>query len=257
MSQYDDAHLNYKLVWSDEFDYEGQPDDTKWSYQVGGHGWGNRELQYYTEGKNAYVKDGKLTITARKEAVESMKYTSARLTTHGKGDWRYGKIEVRAKLPSGVGTWPAIWMMPSESHYGKWPLSGEIDIMEHVGSTYGEILGTVHTGTYNHTKGTQVGEKVNVSEVSEQFYVYSIEWLPDKIKFYVNEDLFFVYEPRTLTELVTENEWPFDQPFHLIINLAIGGTLGGGKGVDDQVFPQELVIDYVRVYQAKPYNQGD
>lgn len=131
--EYDYSALTWELVWSDEFDYEGAPDPEKWGYDVGGSGWGNHELQNYTEGENASVADGVLTIEARKETLGGMDYTSTRLVSRGKGDWLYGRIEVCAKLPSGRGTWPAIWMLPTDWAYGDWPASGEIDIMEHVG----------------------------------------------------------------------------------------------------------------------------
>src|SRR5690606_15151789 len=134
-----------KPVWSDEFNKNGKPDPAKWSYQTGGNGWGNNELQYYTEGDNVNVEDGKLVITARKEAKGSNQYTSTRLVSKNKGDFLYGRIEVKAKIPKGVGSWPAIWMMPTTSTYGGWPTSGEIDIMEHVGYDQDMIHQSVHT----------------------------------------------------------------------------------------------------------------
>ena len=143
----------YELVWSDEFDYTGLPNSEKWSYDVGGSGWGNNELQYYTENRteNARVENGNLIIEARKESYGGNNYTSARLITKSQGDWLYGKIEVRAKLPGGRGAWPAIWMLPTDWAYGGWPSSGEIDIMEYVGYDPGVVHGTVHTESYNHT----------------------------------------------------------------------------------------------------------
>jgi beta-glucanase (GH16 family) len=247
---YDEDNLNYELVWSDEFDYQGKPDATKWSYDVGGTGWGNSELQYYTPGDNVLVEDGYLRIIAKKEDFNALKYTSTRMVTKGKGDWLYGKFDVRAKIPWGRGTWPASWMLPTDWKYGGWPRSGEIDIMEHVGFAQGQIHGTVHTNAYNHMKGTQVGKTITRETVSEEFHVYSVEWLPDKIKFFIDDKLYFVYKPSNLVEVPTENEWPFDQAFHLILNIAIGGSWGGARGVDDSIFPQEMVIDYVRVYQS-------
>lgn len=250
-AQYDEDNLTYQLVWSDEFDYEGLPDQEKWGYDVGGHGWGNNELQFYTEGKNVQVGDGYLTITARKEKYNHLNYTSTRLITKNKGDWLYGKIEVRAKLPSGRGTWPAIWMLPTDWKYGGWPRSGEIDIMEHVGYNQGRIHGTIHTAAYNHMKGTQIGKSVVREDATETFYTYAVEWLPDKIKFLIDDKLYFVYKPANLINCPTEEEWPFDQRFHLLLNIAVGGNWGGARGVDDRIFPQEMVVDYVRVYQAK------
>ncbi len=251
--EYDEENLTYELVWSDEFDYEGLPDDTKWNYDVGGSGWGNNELQYYTDTDNAYVEDGFLTITAKKETYNKLDYTSARMITKNKGDWLYGKVEVRAKLPSGRGTWPAIWMLPTDWKYGGWPRSGEIDIMEHVGYDMGHIHGTIHTNAYNHIKGTQVGKSVVRDDASEAFYTYTLEWLPDKIKIYIDDSLYFVYKPSNMINCPSEEEWPFDQRFHLLLNIAVGGNWGGANGVDESIFPQEMVVDYVRVYQATEF----
>lgn len=255
--EYIEDELKYELVWADEFEYEGYPDPEKWSYDLGGHGWGNNELQYYTD-ENAYVSDGFLTITAKKESINKLEYTSSRLITKNKGDWLYGRIEVKAKLPEGRGTWPAIWMLPTDWSYGSWPRSGEIDIMEHVGYAMGEIHGTVHTGAYNHIKGTQLGKSVVREDASDEFHVYAIEWFPDKIKFFIDEKLFFVYKPYNLVNCPTEEEWPFDQRFHLLLNIAVGGNWGGAKGVDETIFPQEMVVDYVRVYQTQTFiNEGN
>ena len=225
---------SYQLVWSDEFNYTGLPDSQKWSYDVGAGGWGNNELQYYTENRaeNAYVEYGQLCITARHETYSGSDYTSARLVTTNKGDWLYGKIEVRAKLPSGTGTWPAIWMLPTDWEYGGWPNSGEIDIMEHVGYEPSKIYGTIHTADYNHTLGTQQGSNLTVNDCETEYHVYSIQWTPNKIEFYVDD-----------------TKWPFDKRFHLLLNIAIGGDWGGAQGVDDMIFPAKMYIDYVRVYQ--------
>ncbi len=247
---YDYDSLEYQLVWSDEFDYEGVPDETKWGYDTGGSGWGNNELQYYTAGDNVTVKDGYLTIEARKETMGTKEYTSTRLVSRGKGDWLYGKIEVCAKLPTGKGTWPAIWMLPTDWKYGDWPASGEIDIMEHVGYDQDKIHGTVHTASYNHSINTQKGKSVKVEGVSEEFHVYTLEWLPDKILISVDGEEYFNFEPTKYKENPTSSEWPFDQRMHLLINFAIGGNWGGARGVDDSIYPQEFVIDYVRVYQS-------
>ncbi|MFM7838125.1 MAG: family 16 glycosylhydrolase, partial [Chitinophagaceae bacterium] len=171
-----------KLVWSDEFDQEGLPDDTKWSYDVGGNGWGNNELQYYTQHRleNARIEKGILHIVARKESWEGKPYTSARLVTKGKGDWQYGKVEVRAKLPKGRGTWPAIWMLASTTPL-RWPDDGELDIMEHVGFDPGIIHGTIHCKKYNHIIGTQKAATRQVPDCSDTFHVYSFEWNHDKM----------------------------------------------------------------------------
>lgn len=253
--EYDEASLNYELVWSDEFDYIGQPDEEKWSYDVGGSGWGNNELQYYTEGDNAYVDNGVLTITAKKETYNKMDYTSSRMITKNTGDWLYGKIEVKAILPEGRGTWPAIWMLPTDWRYGNWPNSGEIDIMEHVGYEMGRIHGTVHTSAYNHIKGTQLGKSVTRDDAHEVYHIYTIEWYPDKIKFFVDEKIYYVFKPSNMISDVTYKEWPFDQRFHLLLNIAVGGNWGGANGVDETIFPQSMVVDYVRVYQSEEINQ--
>lgn len=251
---YDYDTLTYDLVWSDEFDYEGVPDESKWDYDVGGHGWGNNELQYYTRGENVTVKDGCLIIEARKEEYEGMHYTSTRLVSRKKGDWLYGKFEIRAKLPKGNGTWPAIWMLPTDWEYGSWPASGEIDIMEHVGYDQDVIYASVHTQTYNHSIGTQKTATKKVTGVSDDFHTYTVEWLPDQIKAFVDGELYFTFKPTDYKESPTYKEWPFDKRMHLLINLAVGGNWGGVRGVDDSIFPQQMEVDYVRVYQSKEIN---
>jgi beta-glucanase (GH16 family) len=236
-----------KLVWSDDFDYAGMPDSSKWSYDIGGHGWGNNEKQYYTskELKNAAVENGMLTITATKENFESSSYTSARLVTKNKGDWKYGRIEVKAKLPKGRGLWPAIWMLPTAMEYGGWPKSGEIDIMEHVGYLPDSIFGTVHTGAYNHAIGTQKGSSVFADDVADQFHVYTLDWNEERINIYIDDKLYFTFN----NEKKSSQEWPFDKTFYLVLNVAVGGNWGGKEGIDDTVFPQKMQVDYVRVYQ--------
>lgn len=247
---YDLEHMDYRLVWSDEFDYEGKPDETKWGYDTGGSGWGNQELQYYTDEGNAWVEEDKLIIELRKEDVGDKEYSSARLVTRGKGDWIYGKIEVRAKLPSGLGTWPAIWMLPTDQVYGGWPASGEIDIMEHVGYDQDVIHGSVHTQSYYHSIGTQKTDTVKVEGVSEDFHVYAVEWLPDRIRFFVDDEEYFSFTPTDFKENPTYKEWPFDAKMHLLLNIAYGGSWGGVKGVDDEALPARMEVDYVRVYQS-------
>lgn len=245
------AQSGFELVWSDEFDYSGLPDENKWSYDVGDGcpnvcGWGNNELEYYTERRleNARVEDGHLIITAIKEDMGSKAYSSARLVTREKGDWTYGRIEVKAKLPTGVGTWPAIWMLSTDWSYGGWPESGEIDIMEHVGYEPDKIYGTVHTKAYHHSIGTQKGGEVVVDDCEEEFHVYAIEWSHSKIDFFVDDNKYF-----TFSKEEGSDKWPFDQRFHLLLNIAVGGNWGGVKGVDESIFPQEMKVDYVRVYQ--------
>jgi beta-glucanase (GH16 family) len=239
-----------KLVWSDEFDQSGAPDSTKWSYDLGvgnPDGWGNNELQYYTrDTKNVRVENGKLIIEARRDPHQGKSYTSARLITRKKGDWLYGKIEVRAKLPHGRGTWPAIWMLSSDWKYGGWPESGEIDIMEHVGYDMGVVHGTIHTLAYNHIKQTQKEGKINVASPEKDFHIYGIEWTKDKIDFLADGA---IYHTVTRDPKDDWKGWPFDQPFHLILNIAVGGGWGGREGVDETIWPQKMEVDYVRVYQ--------
>ncbi|GAB4032577.1 glycoside hydrolase family 16 protein [Spirosoma gilvum] len=240
---------NYKLVWSDEFTEPGLPDSTKWSYEVGGNGWGNNELQYYTARRpeNARIEKDKLIIEARKEAWEGKSYTSARLVTKGKVEWKHGRIEALAKLPAGRGTWPAVWMLGSDISKVGWPRSGEIDIMEHVGFDPGVVHGTIHTEAYNHGKKTQKGQQVAVKNVSTDFHLYAIEWTADKIDFFVDSQKYYTVEKAVLGKEVTQ--WPFEQPFFLILNMAVGGNWGGQKGVDESIWPQRMEVDYVRVYQ--------
>lgn len=236
----------YDLVWQDEFDYTGKPDPEKWGYDIGGQGWGNNELQYYTDDeKNAYVDNGVLEIKALKERVSSNNYSSARLVSKDKGDWLYGKVVVRAQLPTGRGTWPAIWMLPTDWEYGGWPTSGEIDIMEHVGYDQNKVHGTVHTDAFNHLKGTQKGGSQIVPKASTDFHEYSIEWSEDKIDFFIDGNQYYSFSNTNQGF----REWPFDKRFHLIMNIAVGGSWGGAQGVDESIFPQTMKVDYVRVYQ--------
>ncbi len=242
----------WRLVWSDEFDYTGLPDPKKWDYDVGGQGWGNKELQFYTARRkeNARVENGHLLIEARREQWNGCEYTSARLVSRGKGDWIYGRVEVRAKLPSGRGTWPAIWMLPTGRSYGGWPNSGEIDIMEHVGFDADVVHASVHTSAYNHKIHTQKTAELKVPTSRTRFNVYAIEWTPEEIRGFVNEQHYFTFRNERLTNPTADyRQWPFDKPFHLLLNLAVGGTWGGQQGVDTAIWPQRLEIDYVRVYQ--------
>lgn len=233
-------------VWSDEFDYDGPPDPTKWDYDIGGHGWGNNELQYYTNDiKNASVSDGVLKVTVLKEQKENREYTSARLVTRQKGDWLYGRIEISAKLPTGKGTWPALWMLPTDWAYGDWPKSGEIDIMEHVGYDQNRVHFSVHTEAYNHMIGTQRTAAKTIVTASDEFHKYRVDWTPYAVRGYFDDQQVF--------EFVNEGKgsatWPFDKRFHLLINVAFGGNWGGAQGIDDSVLPQSMLVDYVRVYK--------
>lgn len=242
-------------VWADEFDYTGPPDSGKWAYDLGNGcpqlcGWGNNELQHYTNlPANVRVANGNLIIEARHHPDSAASYTSARLVTRGKAQWKYGRIEVRARLPRGRGTWPAIWMLPADWTYGGWPASGEIDIMEHVGFDEDVVHGTLHSEAFNHLKKTQREGIIRVEGTTTGFHVYGIEWLPDRITFLVDNKPYYTVNKSPAD---TWREWPFDQPFYLILNLAVGGFWGGMQGVDDSIWPQRMEIDYVRVYEFKP-----
>jgi beta-glucanase (GH16 family) len=242
---------SWQLVWADEFDVEGLPDPDKWSFEVGGDGFGNNELQFYTDNraKNARVKNGELIIEAHKESYEGNEYTSAKMTTRGSGEWLYGRVKVRARLPKGRGTWPAIWMMPVVSDYGNggWPDNGEIDIMEHVGFDEGNVHCTIHCNAYNHRIGTQVGAGIKLDDVTTAYHEYSIEWSESKIEGFINDVKYFTFE----NDSTGWQTWPFDKEFYLILNQAVGGDWGGAQGVDPSVYPQQFKIDYVRVYQYK------
>lgn len=258
---------DWKLVWSDEFDKPGLPDAAKWNYEKGFVR--NNELQFYTEKRleNARVESGNLVIEARKErfanpsfrpaasgrpqsrrGAEFADYTSASLTTYGKASWLYGRVEVRAKLPSARGTWPAIWMLGTNIHQVGWPACGEIDIMEFVGHQPGVIHGTIHTQSYNHTKKNSRGSRLAMADVSDKFHVYAMEWDAENIRLFV-DDHCYVTCPN---DKKGEGSWPFDKAQYLILNLAIGGAWGGQQGVDAESFPQKYLIDYVRIYQKAP-----
>jgi beta-glucanase (GH16 family) len=247
---------SWQLVWADEFDYTGLPDPSKWGYDVGGHGWGNKELQNYTDRRkeNARVENGVLIIEARRDGNDSNPYTSARLVSKGKGDWTYGRFEVRAKLPSGRGTWPAIWMLPTRQNYGAgyWPDNGEIDIMEHVGFDPDVIHASAHTKAYHHSINTQKTAKTKVESARSGFNVYAVEWTPEEIRWYINDRQYFKFANERLSNRGADyKQWPFDKPFHLLLNLAVGGMWGGQQGVDDSIWPQRMEVDYVRVYQQR------
>lgn len=237
--------------WSDEFDYSGAPDSTRWDYDLGDGcpnvcGWGNNEWEWYTKDmKNVRVENGLLIIEAHKDSMNGKPFTSARLVSRKKGDWTYGRIEVRAKLPRGNGTWPAIWMLSTDWKYGGWPASGEIDIMEHVGNDPGVIHATVHTETFNHAKGTQREEKITVPDCMDTFHVYAAVWTEESIEMLVDGKSYYRIEHKSGEDFKT---WPFDQRFHLILNLAVGGNWGAMKGVDPNIWPQRMEVDWVHVY---------
>jgi beta-glucanase (GH16 family) len=236
-----------RLVWSDEFEAPGLPNPARWSYDVGGDGWGNNELQFYTRGRpeNARVDDGVLIIEARRESWDSKSYTSARLVTKGRGDWTYGRIEARARLPHGRGSWPAIWMLATTGRQMKWPDVGESDIMEHVGFDPGVVHASAHTKRFHHSIGTQKTGRTVVENAQSAFRVYAVEWDASRIRWFVDDREYFSFA----NEGTGKDVWPFDGPFHLVLNIAVGGTWGGQKGVDDTAFPMRMELDYVRVFQ--------
>ncbi len=248
----------WKLVWSDEFNESGLPSPARWNYEFGM--LRNNERQFYTRARpeNARVEDGKLIIEARKErwgdstsepaksagarrgrGRGSAEYTSASLTTQGKAAWTHGRIEVRAKLPAARGTWPAIWTLGTNIHEAGWPTCGEIDIMEFVGFDTGVIHANIHTKKNNR------GDHISIPDASEAFHVYALEWDTEKMDFFVDAHKYFTYR----NERSGAAAWPYDKEQYLILDLAIGGDWGGQKGIDDSRFPQQFVIDYVRVYQ--------
>lgn len=236
----------WELVWADEFNVAGLPDPNKWDQEQGFIR--NKELQYYTKARpeNARIEDGMLVIETRKDDFEGHPITSASLRTRGKTSWLYGRIEVRAKLPTGKGMWPAIWMLGINPGQ-RWPACGEIDIMENVGFDPLKICANIHTKAYNHVIGTNKGSRIDVTDPSQNFHVYAIEWFEDRLDFFVDETKYFTFK----NEGTGNDTWPFDKPHYLIINAAYGGSWGGQKGVDDAILPQKYLIDYVRIYKSK------
>jgi beta-glucanase (GH16 family) len=258
----------WDLVWSDEFDGE-ELDTAKWSPNIWPPRKVNDEDQAYTpRQKNLRIENGNLVIEAHKEDYEGANYTSGRVHSDGKGDFLFGRFEARAKLPRGKGTWAAIWMLPSDafkyattceegedwqgsSTCNAWPNSGEIDIMEHVGYQMGHIHGTVHNEAYYWLKWEQRKGRILLDDVDTAFHVYALEWTPERIDVFVDDSHYFTY----INEKSGWQTWPYDQPFHVILNLAVGGAWGrSGGGIDDSIFPQQMLVDYVRVYERAATN---
>jgi beta-glucanase (GH16 family) len=242
---------DWKLVWSDEFP-GNQLDYSKWGIEVNAFGGGNSELQLYTDRKeNVRVVGGHLIIEARKDqaniAGTGREYSSGRLRTKHRGDWKYGRIEVRAKLPRGQGLWPAIWMLPTDEKYGGWAASGEIDIMELVGHQPDQVLGTLHYGDkWPHNKHTGSSFDLPNGTFADDFHTFAVEWEAGRIRWFVDGNLY-----QTQTKWSTTSApfpAPFDQRFHLILNVAVGGKLPGNPDATTR-FPQQMQVDYVRVYQ--------
>lgn len=241
-----------KLVWNDEFDVDGLPDPAKWSYEKGYVR--NSELQYYTEARseNIKIENGLLKIFARNDNAvidgQARDITSASIHTQYKGDWKYGRMEMRAKLPIAIrGNWPAFWMMPSDQTYGWWPKSGEIDIMEHVGYTPQAVFFAAHTQANNHASGGSWTKSWNDNTISTDFHIYAVEWFEDRIDWYFdNTKQFTIYNDGGGWE-----SWPFNERFYIILNLAFGGGWGGAAGVEPEKLPAEYQVDYVRVFQSE------
>lgn len=246
-----------RLVWSDEFSVDGLPDSGKWDYDTERNqlGWYNNEKQYYASNRpeNAKVQGGNLIITARKESLTTaadyggQNYTSARMITRGKASWTYGFFEVRAKLPCSRGTWPAIWTLGTG---GVWPDDGEIDLMEQRGGSAADktvVLGTIHTRAYNYFNGSLgvgQGSSKSVSDACTNFHIYQLIWDEGKLAIGVDGVTYFTYTKPTSSDTTT---WPFENPQYLILNLAMGGDLGGTVPIN--FVSDQMVVDYVRVYQ--------
>jgi beta-glucanase (GH16 family) len=255
------AQAAWQLTWSEEFD--GNSINTNiWSFDTGNGagGWGNNELEYYTSRpQNAYVSNGLLHIVARKESSSGFNYTSAKMKSRGGFSQKYGRFEFRARLPQGKGYWPALWMMPKDAAYGHWAASGEIDVMENKGANPSNVMGTIHFGGVyphnTHSHGTSYNFPAGDSVTN--FHVYAVEWSSHAIRWYVDDHL---YETQTAwwsassaTETSAHNPYPapFDQPFYIIMNLAVGGNFGGNPNGETS-FPGEMQVDYVRVYAETP-----
>ncbi|MDP3801402.1 glycoside hydrolase family 16 protein [Brevundimonas sp.] len=245
-----------RLVWADEFEADGPPDPARWTFDTHANptGWYNNEAQYYSAARpeNARIENGLLILEARRETLDPARfpdhggqnYTSARMVSRGAG-WTYGVFEVRARIPCGRGTWPAIWMLPVALE--SWPGDGEIDIMEHVGHRPGVVHGTVHTGAYNHVAKTQRGAEIAVPDACDAFHRYQVRWTPEAVVFALDDVDYHRFD----NEHTGKPAWPFDQPFQLILNIAVGGDWGGAEGIDDAVFPQRMEVDWVRVWQVE------
>ena len=233
---------NNTLVWFDEFNTDGAPNNSNWGYDIGAGGWGNGEDQYYTQRENnVIVEDGLLKIIARKESYEGSSYTSTRLKSQGKYSFTYGKVEVRAKLPSSAGTWPAIWMLGVNFNSLGWPACGEIDIMEQKGWEKGKISSALHN--LSSSGNTENFAETDVPNSTSEFHVYAMNWNAERIEFSVDGDLFYSYSPATKNS----QNWPYTAPQFIILNVAMGGDLGGE--ISSDFIENKMEIDYVRVYR--------
>jgi beta-glucanase (GH16 family) len=241
-----------KLVMQDEFTKEGAPDNTIWGYDLGtgnsdtGAGWGNNELQSYTNRtENVKVENGYLLITAKKESVNGASYTSARLTTKGKFEQAYGRFEARIRLPYGQGMWPAFWLLGGNIDEVGWPQCGEIDIMEYRGQEPTKVLGTVHGPGYSGGASISKSYSLLNDRFDTDFHVFGIEWGPKYINYYIDDVLY-----NQITPADVPGEWVFDHPFYIVINLAVGGSFVGAPNAQT-IFPQTMLVDYVRVYKKR------
>lgn len=234
------------IVMQDEFDVEGAPDSNIWGFDIGTgqNGWGNNELQYYTDRtENVEVQNGQLLMTARQESFEGSSYTSARLLTKGKFEQAYGRFEARMRLPYGQGIWPAFWMLGADIDANPWPSAGEIDIMEYRGQDPTIVLGSVHGPGYSGGEAITKSYTLKGDRFDTGFHVFGIEWAPEYVNYYVDDVLYNQITPHDVT-----GAWVFDKPFYILINLAVGGSFVGSPN-EETVFPQTLLVDYVRVYQ--------
>ncbi|MEJ0058746.1 MAG: glycoside hydrolase family 16 protein [Terricaulis sp.] len=249
----------YALVWADEFQNDGLPDASRWTYDTDRNrdGWYNNELQYYSPARreNARAENGVLIIEARREDMSRARdwgrqhFTSSRMVTRGLARWTYGFFEIRAKLPCGYGAWPAIWMLPAGADTS-WPGGGEIDIMEHVGQEPGVVHGTVHTGAHNHANNTHLSATTTIPDTCDAFHNYQLTWTPDRIVIGVDDRNYYQYSRDAAGGHAS---WPFDSPQFLLLNVAVGGWGGDDAArLAETEFPQRMEVDYVRVYQAPP-----
>ncbi|MDI6453156.1 glycoside hydrolase family 16 protein [Peloplasma aerotolerans] len=237
--------MKYKLLWEDQFSIDGKPDEKIWNVEVGGTGFGNNESQFYVDdSKNVFVKDGVLNIVAYKEKHEHREYTSAKLTTLNKKSIQYGRVEIMAKIPEGKGTWPAIWFLGENKKESGWPLCGEIDLMEHVGKDPKHIHFSLHSKAYNHRLHNHPTFIAYQEDIFNGFHEYAMEWTENDITFYIDQAKYVTF---TKQENATIEQWPFNQNFYLILNLAIGGNWGGA--IDDLIFPVSMQIKYVKIYE--------
>ncbi|TCJ14243.1 glycosyl hydrolase family protein [Flaviaesturariibacter flavus] len=243
------SYPGYTLAWSDEFNGPSL-NTTDWKNQNGDGcpglcGWGNNELEYYTDRpENLFFQDGKLVIEARKEDYSGKAYTSSKILTEGKKTFKFGRIDIRARLPKGKGIWPALWLLPQDNVYGGWPRSGEIDLMELVGHEPNKVYGTLHYGPGPGSTQTSRGYTLPSGNFNDEFHVFSLEWKQDQIKWYVDNNLYSTVNRADIGAL----NWPFNERFYLIFNLAVGGNWPGNPDASTYL-PQWMIVDYIRVYQ--------